>query len=507
LSLAFAPGAVTAQWIEQNAGFSTPGLEVFSMDAVDESVVWAVAGDVQTLGPVQEFTRTTDGGSTWVSGTVTGATGLFANSISALDASTAWASFADLNYVLPNKIFKTTNGGTTWVHQATAFPAAGSFVNAVHLFDANNGVAVGDPVGGYFEIYTTTNGGTNWVRVPQANIPAPQGGEFPISGIFGTLGSTIWFGTYNPSQARVYRSTDRGVTWTMGSTGLGPNTFVGGIAFRDGNNGLAKVITNVPTGNPHWVVRTTNGGDTWTALAPPVQPYTQVIAWVPGTATYMVTSFSTAGGGGSTYTADNGASWTLVDQVPHMAVDFVSPNVGWCGGVTRAALGQGPEASAQAPSAGHFAMFKDPAFLKRHFNRHAVAGDFHGASGGLRPQAATTPDALRAATVGGMWKWAGITLAVNEASPVLPEGRLSHRSYPNPFNPAALIEFTLPETSHANLRIYNSAGRELATLLNRSLGEGRHVVRWDAAGLGSGVYFYRLEAGGTATSGQMVLAK
>jgi hypothetical protein len=222
---------------------------------------------------------------------------------------------------------------------------------------------------------------------------------------------------------------------------------------------------------------------------------------VPGTATYVVTSFSTVDGG-STYTADNGASWTLVDQNPHMAVDFVSPNVGWCGGVTRAAMGEHPKAFAQARNTGDGAVLKHPAFFKRH-----LAGDLSAASNKVLPPVKTAPDGLSVATVGGIWKWAGTTLAVNEASMSLPEGRLSLRSFPNPFNPAATIEFTLPETSHASLKIYSSAGQEVATLLNGSLGEGRHVVRWDAADKVSGVYFYSLDVGGTITSGRMVLAK
>lgn len=76
---------------------------------------------------------------------------------------------------------------------------------------------MGDPVGGYFEIYTTTNGGTSWTRVPSANIPAPlvgEGGYTTIKDISLEDG-TIWFGA---NYGRAYKSSDKGLTWTVTAT-------------------------------------------------------------------------------------------------------------------------------------------------------------------------------------------------------------------------------------------------------------------------------------------------
>jgi len=120
------PSSAAAQWIEQNAGFSQPGLEVFSLDAVDANVVWALAGDWQGgYFPNQEFTRTTDGGAIWVPVVVPGAADFTGNCITAVDASTAWAAMGDPSLVLGTAIFKTTDGGGTWVRQSTAFPQPG----------------------------------------------------------------------------------------------------------------------------------------------------------------------------------------------------------------------------------------------------------------------------------------------------------------------------------------------------------------------------------------------
>jgi len=67
-------------------------------------------------------------------------------------------------------------------------------------------------------------------------------------------------------------------------------------------------------------------------------------------------------------------------------------------------------------------------------------------------------------------------------------------AYPNPFNPATTIEFTLPQASEVTLKIFNILGEEVATLLSASLLAGSHSAKWDASKFPSGVYFYRLEA-------------
>lgn len=69
------------------------------------------------------------------------------------------------------------------------------------------------------------------------------------------------------------------------------------------------------------------------------------------------------------------------------------------------------------------------------------------------------------------------------------------QNYPNPFNPSTMISFRLPVSSLVTLRIYNTLGQEVATLLNNEpLDEGDQEVEFNAEGLATGVYFYRLVA-------------
>lgn len=81
------------------------------------------------------------------------------------------------------------------------------------------------------------------------------------------------------------------------------------------------------------------------------------------------------------------------------------------------------------------------------------------------------------------------------------------QNYPNPFNPATRIGFAIPEPSHVVLRIYDAAGREVATVADRTFAPGQHTVTFDAGELPSGVYFYQIEAGTFTTFKAMVLLK
>jgi photosystem II stability/assembly factor-like uncharacterized protein len=314
------------QWVAQQSNIN-PNNYIQFIDAVDTNVVWGLSSDRNSqLNPVQEFTRTVNGGQTWTAGTITNAAGLGPSCIMALNADTAWVAMFDPNG--GGKILRTYDGGQSWTHQATAtFTAPNGFPNVVHFFDANDGFCMGDPNGGYFEIYTTNDGGNNWVRVPQANIPANQPAEYGITDVYTHFGdSTIYFGT---NQGRVFKSTDRGNTWTVGST---PFTgFLGAITFRDALFGLACEADNLTTSTNLAV--TTDGGSTWSLLPTQAAGFTlkQSIRFVPGTdSTFVITSPYTIFG--SAFSVDNGVNWRKMDNLIHSDCEFVNATTGWSGG-------------------------------------------------------------------------------------------------------------------------------------------------------------------------------
>jgi hypothetical protein len=81
------------------------------------------------------------------------------------------------------------------------------------------------------------------------------------------------------------------------------------------------------------------------------------------------------------------------------------------------------------------------------------------------------------------------------------------QNYPNPFNPATTISFSLPGKSFVSLKVFDALGREVAVLLADELSAGTYSRQWNAAGLASGVYFYRLQAGDFLSTKRTLLIK
>ena len=81
------------------------------------------------------------------------------------------------------------------------------------------------------------------------------------------------------------------------------------------------------------------------------------------------------------------------------------------------------------------------------------------------------------------------------------------QNYPNPFNPTTTIRFSLPEASNIQLKVYNSIGQEVATLVDEFKSSGDHSIKWDAASFSSGVYFYQLFVSDQVLTKKMVLIK
>lgn len=81
------------------------------------------------------------------------------------------------------------------------------------------------------------------------------------------------------------------------------------------------------------------------------------------------------------------------------------------------------------------------------------------------------------------------------------------QNYPNPFNPATVIEFTLPYSTRVILEVYDMTGRKVTTILNETKGAGTHNASFDASGLSSGIYIYRLSTDSFALTRKMVLVK
>lgn len=326
--------ASNSAWIIQSSAFVAQYRGIMDISIVGPATVWASAFDGSGSGAaLEEFTRTNDGGNTWVADTIHEVSGYGIGNITAVSSQNAWVTLYNASASGGGKIMATTDGGLTWTHQASAtFTGTSAFPNVVYFFDASNGFCMGDPNGGYFEIYTTTDSGNTWVRVSQSDIPANNSGEMGWTGVFDAVGDTVWFGTNN---GRIYKSVDKGLHWIVSSSGLADCSK---ISMADCLNGVMEYkVYNTSTGaiTAFELQRTINGGNSWATVIPSSgKLYKTDISAVPGRPGFYVSvgGSSLAGEHGSSYSLDYGDTWTTLDTVQYTAVKFISPTTGWAGG-------------------------------------------------------------------------------------------------------------------------------------------------------------------------------
>ncbi|MCX6251589.1 MAG: T9SS type A sorting domain-containing protein [Bacteroidetes bacterium] len=334
-----------AQWLIQNTGFTTQYRGISYISIVNSNVVWAIAYDGSGGGQtINEFTRTTDGGTTWIPGSVLGGTTYGLGNISAIDGTTAWVA-------LYNKgtqdntcgVYKTTDAGVTWTHQPNVLVGSAAFADNVHFWNANEGMAHGDVNGGYFEIWTTSDGGDSWTRVPQSDITGTVvSGEGGWTSVFQAIGdSTCMFGS---NKGKLYISHDRGHHWIARTTGIVPATNGGvqHIAFVDPMNGLVAQDKNpgTTTDTTLQIYKTSDGGVTWSQVTTSGWVFSNCLAPVVGSTGTYVTAGANTGGTppiytyGCSYSFDGGTTYSMMDAFYNnqfLYTSFINDSTGWSG--------------------------------------------------------------------------------------------------------------------------------------------------------------------------------
>lgn len=81
------------------------------------------------------------------------------------------------------------------------------------------------------------------------------------------------------------------------------------------------------------------------------------------------------------------------------------------------------------------------------------------------------------------------------------------QNFPNPFNPSTTIRYALSERSHVRLEVYNLLGECVSVLANEERSAGTYSVQFDATGLASGIYYYRLQSDGQIATKKLVLMR
>ncbi|HKG51370.1 MAG TPA: hypothetical protein VKB14_13100 [Actinomycetales bacterium] len=189
---------------------------------VSRRVAW-VSGSAGTV------LRTTDGGRRWRDVSPPDAAGMELRDVEAFDA--RHAVVLSIGPGTDSRVYRTSDGGRTWRRTFTnADPAA--FYDCLAFWDRRNGIALSDPVDGRFRVLRTDDAGRSWSVVDPAGMPAAQAGEFAFAAsgtCVVTAGrSDAWIASGGGATSRVYRSRDRGRTWSVTSTPV-RSTPAGGI--------------------------------------------------------------------------------------------------------------------------------------------------------------------------------------------------------------------------------------------------------------------------------------
>jgi len=316
-----------AQWQDLGSGISISSYDMFAVEVVDSNTVWAIGNTWPVYA--DEFTKTTDGGATWQTGSLPSLTeDYFSLSIKALDADTAWV----LMTVIPTqdscKLFKTTDGGNSWNEQFGGFNQAGWALAIMHFFDGDNGIlygssGTGNPVVDSLHIHTTSDGGTTWTRVPASSLPIPLAGEGNWisggNGNYAVQGDTIWAAT---RAQRIFKSTDKGNTWNAYSVAGAVD--LRGVAFMDPMNGICVGAS------PNFIGSTSDGGLTWTDITTNVGTACRNVEYIPGSnGTYIIWASGDSDLGVS---RDGGNSWYSENHGVNLnCMEFLSPTVGYAG--------------------------------------------------------------------------------------------------------------------------------------------------------------------------------
>ncbi len=319
LSIFFFVSIANAQWRVQtiNTKASFRGLSV-----VNQNVIWA-------SGTGGTFVKTIDGGKTWTVGKVPDAEKLDFRDVEAFDGNTAY--LLSIGNGETSRIYKTIDGGKTWEKQFQATDKD-IFLDALAFWDKDNGIAMGDPIKGYYYLLRTTNGGKNWYPVGnEKQFPAKDGeAAFAASGTcIITQGKKNVFMVSGGKAARVFRSNSLGNAWYVADSPIvsgAESQGIFSIAMYDAKNG---VIVGGDYVKPNEVVSnlafTSDGGKTW-------QESKGFAGYRSGVAYVNKKTLIAVGSSGSDLSKDGGKTWTNVDKENYNAVQAKGKNAIWAVG-------------------------------------------------------------------------------------------------------------------------------------------------------------------------------
>jgi photosystem II stability/assembly factor-like uncharacterized protein len=398
---------------------------------------------------------------------------------------------SDTGWVTGNTgyIFRTTDGGSTWLYSLS-----GTSANLSEIFftDALQGFVIGNNG----TILKTTDGGISWALKNSTTTE--------------NLNS-IWFsdqkkGTICGNNGIILRTLDAGETWISQISGTAIS--LDGVCFKDDSTGFIS-------GN-NIILKTTNGGAGWNSIIPAFAYYSPSHSGYLNQNTWV---FSVNQAPSVLITTDEGVDWILLSgstATMSIAQDMFILNDSTLYIAAYKASGihnfgaQLLKSTDRGVTWETFAVHAlDTPFYNRPLHIHFTDSSNGFMVGSTDPPAGPRHYTILKTTNGGTtWEYQYVTMpsdvsGINNS----PVSYQLEQNYPNPFNPVTNIEYQVSEYSFVELKVYDSIGREVITLVSGHNPPGRYTVSLDASNMPSGVYFYRLKAGEYTSGKKMIVLK
>jgi photosystem II stability/assembly factor-like uncharacterized protein len=235
----------------------------------------------------------------------------------------------------PALLFKTGNRG--FMELVYKEEAEGVFYDAMAFWNDDEGLAIGDEMGGCLSVIITRDGGKSWKKTPCSGLPEALTGEgaFAASNTnIGISGDHTWVGT---TAGRIWYSSDKGNSWDVFNTPVISGEPTQGIYTLDFASELVGVAMGgdytLPEGMKGNKAITEDGGRTWELIADGVLPgYTSCVQFVPGSSGEHLVAVSYSG---ITYSADRGAHWVALSEEPFYTLRFVNDTLAYAAGKYR----------------------------------------------------------------------------------------------------------------------------------------------------------------------------
>ncbi len=412
---------------------------------------------------------------------------------------------------------------------------------SISVVDQNTIWVAGGPTGTPV-IARSTNGGTNWTAIPTTGV------LLEVYCVWAVDANTAYVGDGGAAggaggNARVYKTTNAGLNWTVAMSTGGSAGFFNGIVFSKTTPSFGIAQSDPPTGagQPYYVGVTTDGGNTWTATAPP---------GFAGTASaqnsVVVIDNLFYGFGSNTsppafiYTSNGGANWSKSNTA--VAGNFTS-GVAFSDDKLRGLVTSStslPNMARTTNGGANFTTVTGVAGLTGYSTIKWIEGTNTvyvssniGASGVIQKstngglnwavmstatltgvthmefrRVGTTVYGFAVTANGAVLKLTETITTVNSISSNVPADFKLDQNFPNPFNPSTTINFSIPNSSKVNLKIYNSLGKEVTTLVDEFLNAGSYSAEFEASSdLTSGIYFYTITAGNFTDTKKLMLLK